>query len=266
MRKGSVVKLFYQEHQKFQFTKRAQHLDFAPHLHDAVEIFFFTQGTSTVLCGNERYRLGAGDVFVAFPNRIHGYEDSRDIRGYLLIIPVKPYLQVYRKMLADQLPQVPYLPAECWEQSGLMEILELAYRDRRQLPEQVMQGYLQVIVGKLLSLLTLTQAPAEGEDALKRVLMYLNTHYTSSVSRQDLSRELGYNQSYISHVFAATMKTTIPEYVSTLRVQDAARLLRETDYSVTQIASELGFGSIRNFNRVFLKETGMTPKEYRQNK
>ena len=260
------MKLFYQDYHQFQFTKRAQHLDFAPHLHDAVEIFFFTQGSSTVLCGNERYHLGAGDVFVAFPNRIHGYADSCDIRGYLLIVPVKPYLQGYRKVLSEQLPQMPYLSAGQWERSGLMELLELAYRDRQQVPEYVMQGYLQVIVGKLLSMLTLSQAPAEGDDALKRVLLYLNNHYTSPISRQTLSRELGYNESYISHVFAATMKTTIPEYVSSLRVQDASRLLRQTDYSVTQIASELGFGSIRNFNRVFLKQTGLSPKAYRNNK
>lgn len=259
------MKLFYQDYQRFQFTKRAQHLDFAPHLHDAVEVFFFTQGSSTVLCGSERFRLGAGDVFVAFPNRIHGYENSEDIQGFLLIIPVKPYLQVYRKMLMDQLPEQPYLSAGNWEQSGLRELLELAYQDRKLTSEQVMQGYLQVIVGKLLSLLTLTQAPAEGDDALKRVLMYLNTHYTTPVSRQELARALGYNESYISHVFAGRMKTTIPEYINSLRVQDAARLLKETDYSVTQIASELGFGSIRSFNRVFLKQTGLSPKEYRQN-
>jgi two-component system response regulator YesN len=96
--------------------------------------------------------------------------------------------------------------------------------------------------------------------------MYLNTHYTSPVSRKELSRELGYNESYISHVFADTMKTTIPEYVSSLRVQDAARLLKQTDHSVTQIALELGFGSIRNFNRVFLRQTGLSPREYRQGK
>lgn len=260
------MKLLYQDYHRFQFTHRTQHLDFVPHLHDAVEVFFFTQGSSTVLCGNERFRLGAGDVFVAFPNRIHGYEYSEDIRGYLLIIPMKPYLQAYRKILMNQLPERPYLSAGNWEESGLRELLELAYRDRKKTPEQVMQGYLQVIVGKLLSLLTLTQAPAEGDDVLKRVLMYLNTHYTSPVSRQELAQALGYNESYISHVFAGTMKTTIPEYIGSLRVQDAARLLKQTDYSVTQIASELGFGSIRNFNRVFLKQTGLSPKEYRQNK
>lgn len=260
------MKLFYQDYHRFQFTHRTQHLDFAPHLHDAVEIFFFTQGSSTVLCGSERYCLGAGDVFVAFPNRIHGYENSEDIRGYLLIIPVKPYLQAFRSILMNQLPEIPYLPAGQWERSGLMALLELAYRDRKQTPEQVMQGYLQVIVGKLLSMLPLTQAPVEGDDALKRVLLYLNTHYTSPVSRRELAQALGYSESYVSHLFADTMNTTIPEYVSTLRVQDAQRLLRQTDFSVTQIASELGFGSIRSFNRVFLKHTGQSPKEYRQDK
>lgn len=256
----------YQDYQSFLFSKRSQRLDFAPHLHEAVEIFFFTRGSSTVLCGSERFRLGAGDVFVAFPNRIHGYEHSENIEGYIFIIPVKPYLQPYRSVLMNQLPEKPFLSAEQWQNTGLLPLLELAYRDRKQASQQVMQGYLQVIVGKLLSLLSLTQAPAEGDDALKQVLMYLNTHYTANVSRGELARELGYSESYISHLFTGTMRTTIPEYVSSLRVQDAERLLLQTDYSVTQIASELGFGSIRSFNRVFLKQTGFSPKEYRQNK
>ena len=38
--------LFYQDYHKFQFIRRVLNLDFAPHLHDAVETFFFTQGSS----------------------------------------------------------------------------------------------------------------------------------------------------------------------------------------------------------------------------
>ena len=59
------------------------------------------------------------------------------------------------------------------------------------------------------------------------------------------------------------MKTTIPQYINSLRMNDATRLLTQTDLPITQIASELGFGSIRNFNRVFLEHLGTSPKAYR---
>ncbi len=264
MRKGCNMQLLYQNHRRFQFSSTIRSLDFVPHLHSAVEIFFFTQGSSLVLHGNRWHRLSAGDVFIAFPNQIHGYEQSENVRGYLLIVPVKPYLSAYYSTLMNNLPTEPYLRKEQWEQSGLSSLLELADQDRATATEMVMQGYLHLIVGKLLSLLTLQERQPESNDALKQILLYLNEHYTESVGRGTLAKALGYTESYVSHIFSNTLKTTIPEYVNSLRIYDATRLLTQTDLSVTRIASDLGFGSIRNFNRVFLKQTGVTPKEYRQ--
>ena len=60
------------------------------------------------------------------------------------------------------------------------------------------------------------------------------------------------------------MKISICEYIHSLRVEDAKVLLMQTNQSVTDIAEELGFGSIRTFNRVFLEKTGMSPREYRK--
>ena len=64
-------------------------------------------------------------------------------------------------------------------------------------------------------------------------------------------------------MLADSLKTTLPDYIHGLRAYDASALLLETDWSVARIAGELGFGSIRNFNRVFQKEIGICPREYR---
>lgn len=257
------MQLLYQNHSRFQFSYSTRKLDFVPHLHSAVEIFFFTQGTSMVLHGSQWQRMSAGDVFVAFPNQIHGYEQSEDIRGYLLIVPVKPYLSAYYSTLMNKTPVTPCLHKAQWEASGLLELLALAERDKATASETVMQGYLHVIMGKLLSLLTLKDSHTESDDALKKILRYLNDHYTGPVSRSDIARAVGYNESYVSHIFSDTLKTTIPDYINSMRINDASRLLAETDLPITRIASDLGFGSIRNFNRVFLKQKGVSPKEYR---
>ena len=257
------MRLLYQNHRDFRFSPNVKTLDFAPHLHSAVEIFFFSQGSSNVLYGNERFCLSAGDVFIAFPNQIHGYEESRDIRGALLIVPLKPFLGAYYSMLTGKFPQKPYLKRGEWEHSGLPALLALAQQDLQSSGEMLMQGYLHIIVGKLLSLLTLNDSPTESDDGLKKILLYLNAHYKEPVSRQQIAKAVGYNESYVSHVFSNALNITIPEYINSLRIYDATKLLEQTELSVTQISSEIGFGSIRNFNRVFLRHTGVSPKEYR---
>ena len=127
-----------------------------------------------------------------------------------------------------------------------------------------MQGYFQVLIGKLLGQLTLQDADSVSDDALRTILLFINDHYTEPLTRKAIAKAVGYNESYISHLFSQTLKTTLPEYIHSLRLSDATRLLSQTDQSVTRIALDLGFGSLRNFNRVFLKETGMTPTQYHQ--
>jgi len=79
-----------------------------------------------------------------------------------------------------------------------------------------------------------------------------------------LARELGYSEGYLSHIFSEALGTTMPAYVNTLRIRKAMELLRRGSISVSDAALELGFGSIRSFNRAFRKETGMTPAKWRK--
>lgn len=53
-------------------------------------------------------------------------------------------------------------------------------------------------------------------------------------------------------------------FVNKYRVQYASELLKNSDDDITQIGMKCGFTTIRNFNLVFKKEKGQTPKEYRQ--
>ena len=116
-----------------------------------------------------------------------------------------------------------------------------------------------MIFGKILSLLSLNEA---GNDAIQRVLLYINDHYKEPIGRKDIAHAAGYTESYISHLFSTTMRTSLPDYINALRVE-AKELLKGTDLSVSQIAA-LGFGSIRNFGRTFQKLTQRSPKDYRK--
>ena len=122
---------------------------------------------------------------------------------------------------------------------------------------------MQVIFGKLLPLLVLDSARNDYGDAVRALVEYVGSHYRQPLNRTQIARALGYNESYISHLFSEALNTTAPEYINRLRIYDAQKLLLDTDRTVTQIVAELGFGSIRNFNRVFQQEAGMSPRAYR---
>ena len=257
------MRLRFEDHRGYRFWRVKKTLDFEPHIHNEVEIVFLTAGTAVAHCGGQERVLRPGDVFVAFPNQIHSYEKSRDPGGFVLIVPLKPYLSEYAGPLLAKVPGVPVLspPEETWR--TFLALLDFAYADKEQAPEAVMQSYLQLIVGKLLGMLQLEDASSGADEILKAVILYVNAHYTQPLTRAQIAKAVGYNESYISHLFSATLKTSIPNYINALRVYDAAGLLRRTDLPVSAVANTLGFGTLRNFNRVFLKETGQSPKAYR---
>lgn len=257
------MKLIHQGNQQFRFFQPSS-LDYPMHLHNALEIAFLTGGSADVLYGGSRTKLTAGDIFICFPNQVHGYENSKDSRGYVLIVPINPYLSAFHNALGQTLPANPILPGGTWEHTAVPQLMALAYQDLDKASTQIMQGYLLLIVGKLLSLLTLADAPAGNADVLQAVLRYLNDHYTQPISRKDIARAVGCNESYISHLFSDTFKTTLTDYITFLRISDALELLDNTTQPVSQIALSLGFGSIRSFNRTFQKVTQTSPTAYRK--
>lgn len=98
--------------------------------------------------------------------------------------------------------------------------------------------------------------------AICRAMSYLEEHFTEKITLEQLSKAIGVNRVYASKMFSKYLNgITFTEVLSHIRLNRAIRLLRQT--TVTQAALESGFGSVRQFNRIFKKVTGKTPREYR---
>ena len=71
------------------------------------------------------------------------------------------------------------------------------------------------------------------------------------------------NKYYLIKLFHARMGLTPKEYLNKLRFENALKMLRETDYSISKIALLNGFSDARSLTDLFRKQTGLTPTEWK---
>jgi YesN/AraC family two-component response regulator len=78
-----------------------------------------------------------------------------------------------------------------------------------------------------------------------------------------LSDHFYISTSHLSRLFKEVSGFTFTEYMNIVRIKEAQKLLRETNFKVADIAETVGFGNIAHFGRVFKENTNITPLQYR---
>jgi YesN/AraC family two-component response regulator len=108
--------------------------------------------------------------------------------------------------------------------------------------------------------MTLVPNPS-SQDSIKEVLHYCLEHYTEPLTLDSISEALHLNKYYISHMFKERMHLSFSNFLNGMRTEHACTLLEKGE-SITEAAFSSGFSSIRNFNRIFAQNMGLTPSEY----
>jgi len=109
---------------------------------------------------------------------------------------------------------------------------------------------------------------AEEQKIAKKIenLMSLEkVYHEPTYGRSNLAQELGHPETLVSRVINIHFGKSFPQLLNENRINDAKRLLLETDASIKIVAQEVGFNSLPSFNRVFKEQTGRSPSEYRKN-
>ncbi len=99
----------------------------------------------------------------------------------------------------------------------------------------------------------------------RRITAYIDRHYMeTSLSASTIAQEMHYTVSYVCSVFKREGNQTIHNYINRVRLDNACRLLQTTRLHVGNVAELAGYENEAYFSRVFKKEIGLTPREYRK--
>lgn len=108
---------------------------------------------------------------------------------------------------------------------------------------------------------TTTSIPEEIEAAVA----YFNENYNTKVSVDDYAESLHISTNWFIRNFKLYMKISPAQYILSLRMVNAQSLLENTEYNIGEIAEIVGYDNPLYFSRVFKKEYGVSPAQYRKN-
>lgn len=104
----------------------------------------------------------------------------------------------------------------------------------------------------------------DSPDLVTEVKKYIVMNSRNDISLTDIADRFNINPTYFSGLFKKKTGMTYIRYLAMVRMQKAKRLLDVTDKKIYEVCESVGYSDVNHFNRMFKREFGMTPFEYRK--
>ncbi|OMF30802.1 DNA-binding response regulator [Paenibacillus sp. FSL H8-0548] len=105
----------------------------------------------------------------------------------------------------------------------------------------------------------------KNQQIIEKCMAHLNERYMQDLSLEVVAKKFFFSPAYFSSFFKAHTSMTFTEYLLRLRIDKAKELLYDGEKKVSEIALSVGFRDAGYFTRMFKRETGFTPEEFRKN-
>lgn len=241
--------------------KKSKHVP--PHIHEAIEIIYVTDGTVELGVGQELYHMEKGDFAIVFPNVIHHYQVFGFEKNKAIYLFLEPSLAPnYFDELQRYSPQYPIMRGNEVHDDVVNAVKALAHLD--ECNNMLIQAYVQIILAHVFSKMKMVDKDSVGgDDIIYNAVEYVAKNFRDEMCLDKMAFELGVSKYVLSRLFAKTFHCNFNQYINNIRLNYATTILEKTHDNITNICLDAGFESQRTFNRVFKERYKMTPREYR---
>jgi len=119
------------------------------------------------------------------------------------------------------------------------------------------------ILNRLKEEIMLEKDMAENQNVIVNgAKKYIRINYCKNISLSDAARYLNVNKSYLSRLFRQKTGMTLVDYLTKIRIENAIKLIKNTNLRIYEIAEKVGYENVEHFSRVLKKRVGVSPKEY----
>lgn len=217
--------------------------------------------------------LKENTAFFVLPGQIHDYKDSApDASGWFLAIDAGLIPELFRTVLEDPLLMTKPLVMTEVEMQPLVQCLRLVWAVEQHrdsvYSRQSVYNLLACFAGIMADLYAARNAGADERLSRSRVItlefrQMVAKRFKTQKSPGEYAESLHLSLSYLNEIVKETTGFTVSYWIQQEIVLEAKRLLYYSQFSVKEIAHELGYEDPTYFSRLFKKQVGQTPGEFR---
>ena len=228
-------------------------------MHRDLELTYVLDGEIDITIENETYSVKKNEMALIFSNQIHSYSSPKESR-VLIHVFSSDNIRSFVRSLNGRIGKDPVFTCD--------EIVRNFYYncliEKKMRSNLAIKSYLYIILDQYLASTTLIERSKTNDDILHQMLDYITNHFKEDITLNSIATDLGYEPHYLSRIFGNSTGINLRSYINQYRIDYAKYLLSESKEPITDIALSCGFGTIRNFNRVFHEHVGVTPFAFRQ--
>jgi AraC-like DNA-binding protein len=283
---NTIEKRFPQEHDKtfIVYQEIGTYFPFPWHYHPEYELVLVRKSTGRRMVGDNIGYFGEGDLVFMGPLLPHVWtNDPVFINGEADYLADAIVVQFVDSFLGEYFMQIP-------EMEHFKKFLRLSYRGMeikgktRDRISVIMNDMLNMNglqrVAQLIAIFdllaganeySLLSSPSPVQNIPYRTARhfrdineYIMNHFHEEISLAEISRVANMAVTTFCNFFKEHYRVTFIEYLNTIRVAHACRLLSEPDMKIVEVSYECGFNNLANFHKQFKKLKNMTPTDYRK--
>jgi AraC-like DNA-binding protein len=257
------------------FRYQVPYFQFKWHYHPEFELTYIVKGNGYRIVGNSYEPFNDGDLVLLGSNLPHTWSGKADgdVNSDAIVIQfssefISPFLELNESLLIKNMldsslrginfeldEQLVTKIIEITETNGVERILKLI-------------SILDILSKKQIKLIAPNTfhnvVSKKSEVRINKVCLFIQNNFQNKIYLKEIADLIYLTESNFCKFFKKATGKTYSDYVNEIRINEASRLLIQSDKTISQISFECGFETLSYFNRVFLNKKGITPSFYRK--
>ena len=228
-------------------------------------IHFVLYGKGELHINEHIFQLSAGDAFFIPAGKVSYYEASKEdpwCYAWVSFLGINSQMYLYQLMTStDDVYIVHGLDNQKYKER-IFEIISLQGVSTSRYFQA--NGILFQIMAMLFDDINFQESNWGKSSVVDEVKFYLDINYAEKIKLRDVAKSFGIHPNYLTRIFHEKYGISPKQYLISLKLKKARRLLTTTELSVSVISSSLGFDDQLAFSKIFKKEFAVSPSEYRK--
>jgi AraC family transcriptional regulator, transcriptional activator of pobA len=250
-----------------------------PHKHHFYELFLVQQGMATQMVDYQEYTLTENTFFLISQGQLHFFEkrNRENLRGYRLMF-TEEFFQMnqldnqflFEVIHLDNTYQNPFVALSSESNSFIFTYFDLLFQEyqRSDTYNRALQSLLFLLLAEVHRLLK-TPFPSDATKhqavIFKQFIVLLETHFREKWASANYAESLFITPRHLNRIVQDITNQSVTQVIQNRTILEAKRLLTFTDLTIGQVAERLGFEDAAYFARIFRKETGSSPTDFKEN-